>query len=140
MKKLKLLIKKVCTKEVIFYIIFGILTTIINVVVSFILESQFKIDGTISSAIGIILAVIFAYFSNRKIVFNSTANSFKEKFDEFKKFILGRALTMILEEGGVILFYTFIKLPFLPVKLTLTILVVILNFFISKLFAFKHKN
>ncbi len=138
MEKIKLLIKKICTKEVIFYGIFGVLTTILNIAVSYILESKFKIDGAIASAIGIILAILFAYFSNRKIVFNSTANSFKEKFQEFKKFIIGRAFTMILEEGGVILFYNIIGLPFLPIKIILTVLVVILNFFISKLFAFKH--
>ncbi|MBR2786532.1 MAG: GtrA family protein [Clostridia bacterium] len=138
MEKIKLLVTKVCTREVIFYGIFGVLTTIINIVVSHVLESKFHIDGAIASAIGIILSVIFAYFSNRKLVFNSTANSFKEQFNEFKKFILGRAFTMVLEEGGVILFYEVMGLPFLPVKLSLTIIVIILNFFISKLFAFRH--
>lgn len=139
MEKIKLIIKKVCTKEVIFYGIFGILTTILNISVSFILESKLKIDGAIASAVGIILAVIFAYFTNRKLVFNSTAQTFKEQLNEFKKFVLGRALTMVLEEGGVIIFYNLIGLPYLPVKVALTVIVVILNFFISKLFAFKQK-
>ncbi len=139
MEKIKLIIKKVCTKEVIFYGIFGILTTILNISVSFILESKLKIDGAIASAVGIILAVIFAYFTNRKLVFNSTAQTFKEQLNEFKKFVLGRALTMVLEEGGVIIFYNLVGLPYLPVKVALTVIVVILNFFISKLFAFKQK-
>ena len=47
---------------------------------------------------------------------------------------------MIIEEGGVILFYNVMNLPFKPVKLSLTIIVIILNFFISKFFAFKHKK
>ena len=137
MEKLKKIFKKLLTKEVILYFVFGVLTTIVNIGVSYLLEGCFKIDGAIASAVGIILAVLFAYFTNRKLVFNSKSNTFKEKFREFWKFILGRAVTMILEEGGVILFHNIIGLPFQPVKLALTILVVILNFFISKFIVFK---
>lgn len=137
MEKLKVLIKKVCTKEVILYGIFGVLTTIINLVVTYLLNKYLNIDGAISSALGIIAAVLVAYFTNRKMVFNSKAENFKENLYEFGKFILGRAGTMILEEGGVILFNTLLKLPLMPVKITLTIIVIILNFFISKFFAFK---
>ena len=139
MEKLKVLIKKFLTKEVILYIVFGVLTTIVNIALSYILEGFFHINGAIASAIGIIAAVLFAYFTNRKMVFNSTATTSKEKLQEFGKFILGRAFTMIVEEGGVILFYNVIGWPFQPVKLALTVFVVILNFFISKFFAFKNK-
>lgn len=137
MEKIKILIKKVCTKEVIFYGIFGVLTTIINLAISYVLEGYCHIDGSIASAIGIVVAVLFAYFTNRKLVFNSTATTFKENLNEFGKFILGRSGTMVLEQGGVILFYNIFSLPFMPVKFVLTIVVIILNFFISKFFAFK---
>ncbi len=133
-KKVK---NKIFTKEVILYGVFGILTTIINLAISYLLEN--KMNGAIASAIGIIAAIIFAYFTNRKLVFNSEAVGFKQNFKEFLKFVAGRALTMIIEEGGVILFYNVMKMPFRPVKLSLTIIVIILNFFISKFFAFKHK-
>ena len=133
-KKVK---NKIFTKEVILYGVFGIPTTIINLAISYLLEN--KMNGAIASAIGIIAAIIFAYFTNRKLVFNSEAVGFKQNFKEFLKFVAGRALTMIIEEGGVILFYNVMKMPFRPVKLSLTIIVIILNFFISKFFAFKHK-
>ncbi len=137
MEKIKDLAKKILTKEVIMYIIFGILTTLVNLVISFLLEGVFNVDGAIASAIGIIASVLFAYFTNRKMVFNTTAKGFKENFNEFIKFILGRAVTMIIEQGGVVLFYSIMGLAFMPVKLSLTIIVVILNFFFSKFFAFK---
>jgi len=139
MENLKELIKKFMTKEVVLYVVFGVLTTIVNIGASYLLEGTFHVNGAIASAVGIILAVLFAYFTNRKMVFNSTATTFKEKLQEFGKFLLGRAFTMIVEEGGVILFYNILHLPFQPVKLALTIIVVILNFFISKFFAFKNK-
>lgn len=137
MEKLKSIIQKVCTKEVIFYGIFGVLTTLVNLAISYILEGFCHIDGSIASAAGIIAAVIFAYFTNRKLVFNSTASTFQENLKEFGRFLLGRAGTMVLEQGGVMLFYNVFGLPFMPVKFSLTILVIILNFFISKFFAFK---
>ena len=137
---MKDIIKKFLNKEVIMYIIFGVLTTLVNIIISFVLEGIVHIDGAIASAIGIVSSVLFAYFTNRKWVFNTYAKGFKENFKEFIKFILGRAVTMIIEQGGVIIFYSYMNLPFMPVKLSLTIIVVILNFFFSKFFAFKKKG
>lgn len=140
MEKIKELIKKFCTKEVILYIIFGVLTTIINLLVTYVLNHFCNVNGAVASAIGIIAAILVAYFTNRKVVFDSQAIGFKENLQEFGKFILGRAGTMILEEGGVILFNTVLKLPLMPVKIILTVVVIILNFFISKFFAFKKSK
>ena len=135
---MKDLIKKFCTKEVFFYIIFGVSSTVINLVVTWALSKI--MEGSIASAIGILTAVIFAYFTNRKMVFNSQAVGFKENLNEFWKFMIGRAFTMLLEEGGVILFNTILKLPLMPVKLVLTVIVIITNYFLSKFFAFTKKD
>lgn len=140
MEKLKKLIKKFCTKEVILYVVFGVLTTLVNLVVTYVLNHFLNIDGAVASAIGIITSILVAYFTNRKMVFNSQAKGFNSNLKEFGKFILGRTGTMILEEGGVILFNTILKLPLMPVKISLTVLVIILNFFISKFFAFKKSK
>ena len=140
MEKIKGLLKKVLTREVIMYIIFGVLTTLVNLIVSFVLEGPFKVDGAWASAIGIIMSILFAYFTNRKWVFETKAKGFIENFREFIKFILGRAVTMIIEQGGVVIFYSIMGLAFIPVKLSLTIIVIILNFFFSKFFAFKKEE
>lgn len=140
MEKVKEILKKVLTREVIMYVIFGVLTTLVNLIVSFVLEGPFKFDGAWASAIGIVASILFAYFTNRKMVFNTTAKGLKENFREFVKFVLGRAVTMIIEQGGVVIFYSIMGLAFIPVKLSLTIIVVILNFFFSKFFAFKKND
>lgn len=141
--------KKIITKEVIFYIIFGILTTSVNISISYILKTVLKVEGNIASTIGIICAIIFAYFTNRKLVFGSKANKFKEKLIEFGKFTLGRIFTMIVEIVGVFLLNDIFNLfenifseniAYLLNKSLLTLIVVILNFFISKFFAFKRKE
>ena len=137
MEKIKLLIKKLCTKEVIFYGIFGILTTVVNIGLFYILNSIFKLEENLSNNIAILAAVLFAYFTNRKLVFNSNASNSKENFIEFCKFIIGRAFTMFVEIFGFWILATIIGINDLASKLLITILVIILNFFISKFFAFK---
>ena len=101
MESIKKLLNKFLTKEVIFYLIFGVLTTVVNVGVSYILTAFFHVEGNIASTIGIIVCVLFAYFTNRKLVFNSSAVTAKEKWSEFARFILGRAFTMVVEIVGV---------------------------------------
>ena len=131
------IIKKICTRETILYVIFGVLTTLINIVVSTILVMAFQVEGNLASTIGIIISILFAYFTNRKMVFNSTAETAKEKWIEFFKFILGRSFTMVIEMAGVFLLYTVLGVEYVITKVTITVIVVILNFFISKFFAFK---
>ena len=139
MEKLKALMKKFLTKEVIFYLIFGVLTTLINFLTFFIL-TKINLDENISNIIAVIVAVLFAYFTNRKLVFNSTAVTFKENLKEFYKFMLGRAFTMIVEIVGFYLLFNIFKFQELISKLAISVLVIILNFFISKFFAFKKSK
>ena len=138
--KMESIAKKFLNKQVIMYIIFGVLTTLVNLGISLFLEGVFNINGAWASAIGIMASIIFAYFTNRKWVFESQASNKTEKINEFIKFILGRAVTMIIEQGGVIILYSLMNLPFAPVKLSLTIIVIVLNFFFSKFFAFKKNE
>ena len=138
-ENIKKVIEKVLTKEVILYIVFGVLTTIINIGSFFIFNSILKVEENISNIIAILLAVLFAYITNKDLVFHSRAETLKEKLVEFTKFMAGRAFTMIVEfVGGLILFE--LPIPNIITKLGLTIIVIILNFFISKFFAFKSKK
>ena len=130
-------LKKVMTKEVMFYIILGVCTTLVNLISFQLLTKVCKLNDNLSNAIAIILSVLFAYITNKDIVFHSEASSAKEKWMEFFK--LGRAATMVLEfVGGLLMF----KLPIdkMISKIILTFVVIVLNFFISKFFAFKKKK
>ena len=141
MNKLKelinMLIKKFMTKEIILYVVFGVLTTLVNVGTFYILTTHLHYNENISNAISIILAVIFAYITNRKMVFNSTASNFKEIILEICKFFSARLFTMIIEFLGFMLLFDICNFPNIISKLLITIIVIILNFFFSKFFAFK---
>lgn len=133
------IIKKVFTKEIILYGIFGVLTTIVNLVVFWILESKLNWNENISNIIAIITSILFAYFTNSAWVFNSQAANYKEKFSEFLKFTSGRCATMVIEFVGCFLLFK-TPIPTMVSKLVITVIVIILNFFISKFFAFKSKS
>ncbi len=136
MEKIKALIKKVCTKEVILYIVFGILTTVVNLGTFYIMNSLLLWDENVSNIIAIVLAVLFAYITNKDLVFHSEARKIKERLIQFFKFMLGRAFTMVVEFFGcLVLFQT--SIPNIVSKCLVTVVVIVLNFFISKFFAFK---
>lgn len=139
MERIKQLLKKLFSKEVIFYGIFGVLTTIVNLA-SFYILTHLHLNENLSNVIAVLIAVLFAYFTNRKLVFNSTATTFKENLKEFYKFMIGRAFTMVLEIVGFYLLFNVLNIEEFISKLFITVIVIILNFFISKFFAFKKSN
>lgn len=131
--------KRILTKEVLLYIIFGILTTVVNLGAFYILTTKWQWNENIANLIAILLAILVAYVTNKDLVFHSKAKTIKDKLQEFLKFMLGRAFTMIIEFlGGLLLFQT--AIPEMVSKTFLTIIVIILNFFISKFFAFTSKK
>jgi len=142
------LIKKLMSKEVIMYIIFGGLTTILNWVLTYLFDRWFdgcnwfneNIRGSIASAIAIVLSILFAFFTNRKWVFESKVETSKDKLYEFGKFVAGRAVTMIVEQGGVMLFNGVFGFELMIVKVIASLFVAFLNYFISKLLVFKDTN
>ena len=136
MEKIKEIIKKVCTREIIFYAIFGVLTTAVNIGTFALMTKILKWNEYTSNIIAIIIAVLFAYITNKDLEFHSKAKNIKEKTKEFIKFIAGRAFTMVVEFVGCFLMFK-LPIPEIISKCIITVLVIILNFFISKFFAFK---
>lgn len=139
MEKIKKVVKKILTREVILYIVFGLLATIVNLGLFYVLNNLLQWDKNLSNLIAIIIAILVAYITNKDLVFHSKAVTVKEKLEEFLKFIAGRSFTMIIEfVGGLLLFQT--SIPEMISKVFITVIVVILNFLISKFFAFRNKK
>ena len=61
-------------KEIIMYLVFGVLTTVVNIVVYFLSAELLHINYLISNALAWFLSVLFAYITNRKYVFDSKNN------------------------------------------------------------------
>lgn len=146
---MKKLIKKY--KEIILYIFFGVLTTIVNFVIYFIMNALLGEDMyLVSNVIAWIGAVAFAYITNKIWVFESKSRESKTLLREIGEFVSARLLSLGIEEAGLYIFVDLLKFStfsFSFLRLTITgdviakiimqIIVVILNYIFSKFIIFK---
>lgn len=133
-------------KEVILYLVFGVLTTVVSLIVKYallftVLEASNAFELQIAVIISWIAAVLFAYFTNRIFVFESKSEN---KLKEFISFVIARVTTLLLEMFIMWFFVTLLKLnsDFYVVIFTLIaqVLVIVGNYILSKLFVFKKTD
>jgi putative flippase GtrA len=122
-------------KEIINYLIFGVLTFIVSMVSYYI--SRFAFNIVVSNVISWILAVIFAYCTNKKFVFESKTENKKDFIKEFSKFVSGRLFTLVLETAILWIMADLIGINDLIVKIIAQIVVIVTNYVLSKLIIFK---
>ncbi len=145
-------------KEIIFYLIFGVLTTIVNYIIYGIFIYIFGISAgagdknlvLAANAIAWVGAVIFAFVTNKLIVFESKARDAQVVAKEALLFAGGRLVTLAIETGVILLgLRLFIWLQFSEdrfnlynwaVKVVASVIVIVLNYIISKLFIFKGED
>ena len=121
------------------YLIAGGATTLVNLVVFTFLCRVINVEVNLSNIISVFCAIIFAYIVNKIYVFNSKCPSAKSLWTEFIKFVGARGFTMIIEVGGVFLLYNIIGQNELIAKIETQVIVLILNYIISKFLVF-NKN
>ena len=126
-------------KELISYIFWGVATTVVNYVVYFLCTRLFQINYLASNVISWIAAVAFAFLVNKLFVFASTSWARKTVFAELWKFVSARILSGALETGILFVFVSLLHMPDGIVKIAAGVIVVILNYIISKLFIFRKK-
>lgn len=126
-------------KEPILYIFFGGLTTLVNIVSYALFARLFHLDEILSTVIAFLLSVVFAYLTNRKWVFDSKASGKKAIAYEVGTFFGGRVFSGALDVGIMYLFVTILHYNDLLIKILSNILVILLNFIISKWIVFRKK-
>ena len=75
MEKIKKLIKKLLTKEVILYLVFGVTTTLVNLGMFYLLNTILNWEQNVSNFIAIVISVLVAYVTNKDLVFHSEAKN-----------------------------------------------------------------
>ena len=136
------MIKTIFTKykDVIPYLFFGVCTTLVNVAAYWIASHLLKIDTMVSTVIAWILAVLFAYVTNRKWVFHSTASGRSAIIKEMVAFFLARLATGVVDWLCMFVFVEVLSWNDVIIKTGANILVIILNYIASKLLIFKHSD
>lgn len=163
MDKLTKILAKLVNAETVTYVFFGVLTTIVNLicfkVFDLVLGDKLYL---LSNAIAWVAAVVFAYVTNKLFVFESKSWSVSVLKKEIPSFLGARVLSFFIEEGGMFLFvdllgfdrfgvsFSFLKDSVatgsvavggkMLAKLIVAVVVVILNYFFSKLFIFKKDS
>lgn len=124
-------------KEPLLYLFFGGLTFVLSVAIYTIANVTFGINELIANLISWIIAVTFAFFTNRTWVFGGGTECEKPFVRQMFNFFGGRVVTLVIEEIILLLFITWMGLPSVAVKVFAQIVVIVLNYVISKLWVFK---
>lgn len=155
--------EKLFSREVITYIIAGVLTTLVNLVAKFIFLNLMGINENVTTALAWVVAVAFAYVINNYWVFLKGNEGAGTEAVKIVKFTLGRIATYIIEAAGIYIFITkdvihYVidifpalaekiyaspscdTIKFWIVQLPLQFLVIVLNYLFSKLFVFVNKK
>ena len=124
-------------KEKLLYLFFGGLTTVVDIVVFWLFCSVLGVNELIANVIAWIAAVLFAFVVNRTWVFDAKTEDRRETARQFFTFVGGRVFSLLCEEAILAVFITWLGLWPLPVKIAAQILVLILNYGISKWLVFR---
>lgn len=137
-KKIYLLYMKY--KEVILYLLFGGLTTLVNIVGYILLSRWLKMDTMPANGIALALSILFAYVTNKLFVFESRTESLSAAVREFCSFIACRLVTMVIDM--MVMYVTVDILGWFDVvmKILANIIVIALNFVFSKLVIFRKSD
>lgn len=122
-------------REMIAYLFFGVCTTAVNYIAYFLLKRTIPYQA--ANAIAWVVAVIFAYITNKIWVFESKTMDPRLVLREFGTFVSGRIVSGIFDMGFLIAAVEWMNMGEGLAKLIGGVVVVILNYIISKLFVFK---
>ena len=130
--------KKLVNKETMLYAIFGVLTSVLNVVMFHVLV-LLSVEYRIANIITLITVKLAAYLCNKKFVFKSKCQNLWELVKEFARFVFWRGATMILDYVGLIFLVEVVHMEKLYGKIIVTVLVIVINYFTGKKHVFKNK-
>ena len=126
-------------RELISYLVFGVLTTLVNYIAYLLFAPLFE-TTTVPTAIAWVLSVIFAYITNRIFVFRSEARGWKALLFEVISFFGARALSGVLDIGFMWLFADYMGFNDKWMKLISNVFVILFNYVASKLVVFRKKG
>lgn len=136
---MKRFLEKTVENEMIRYLFFGVCTTVVNLGVFTILRYGMCMEMQTANLISILVAILFAFSVNKWFVFQSEEMDLKTVFAEFLNFTGMRCMTLLVEFWGVYALVTYVYVSDLISKLIIQVVVVALNYVISKCYVFREK-
>lgn len=131
--------RKLINKETLLYLLFGVLTTAVDWLV-YMLLIRADIAKWIANILAWIAAVLFAFITNKLLVFRSMDRDPVTMLREGAAFVLARLYTGLFSWGGFYIFVNKLGFHHIAVKALLSVFVIVFNYVFSKAFIFRKKN
>ena len=126
-------------RDLIMYGIFGVLTTLVNIVMYWVCAHPLSLDTLPSNVIAWVISVLFAYYTNRTFVFQSKNTGREAILKEMASFFACRIGTGVMDWVIMFVFVDLLSFNDMIVKVLSNFLVIVLNYVFSKLIIFKKK-
>ena len=127
-------------KEGLLYLFFGGCTTLVNII-SFFVFRKLNISIYISNIVAWLIAVVFAFVTNKLFVFESRGKEFKETLKEAVSFFAFRVVSLLFDMGIMYVLIDLLSSNEMFAKVASNVFVIIINYVFSKLFIFAgNKN
>lgn len=120
-------------RETILYLVFGALTTVISIVLYWFFTRIVQVGYYVANVLSWFGAVTFAYITNKQIVFSDKGNLVKKAF----AFYLSRLFSLAVESGVMYLMIECLSVNDLITKIVVQVIVIVLNYIVSKFMIFK---
>lgn len=127
-------------KELLLYGVFGVLTTLVNIIIYYVCTKVLSVDYMISNMIAWLLSVIFAYITNKIFVFDSKNLEINHIIKEITAFFGARLLSGALDMAIMFLAVDLLLIDDFVMKIVTNIIVIILNYFLSKYWVFSKNK
>lgn len=129
-------------REVVNYLIVGVLTTLVSLLVYYgltltVLDPTRPVQLQAANVLSWVAAVVFAYFTNRRFVFESRSTNILK---EAAAFFAARLATLLMDMALMFLLVTLLKMNDKPAKLLVQVVVIVANYVLSKFLVFARKK
>ena len=137
MKKIRALMEKYY--DILSYLFFGVLTTVVNYLVYLPCYNLWGLSASVSNVAAWVVAVAFAYLTNKPFVFKSRDWSAKTVIPELTKFVGCRLGSGALETVIILVTVDWLRWDGNVMKLVTSVVVIVVNYLASKLLVFRKK-
>lgn len=127
-------------RELLSYGFWGLMTTFVNYIIFFLCLRLFHINYLISNVISWVVAVTFAYLTNKFFVFAFTGGQLSQLCREVIQFFSGRLFSLAVESLLLFLLVDGMNLKSDMMKIFTNLVVIVINYFIAKLIIFRKGN
>ena len=127
-------------KSVLLYLFFGALTTAVSIVSFWLFGTMLGLNLHIANTISWVLAVTFAFVTNRNWVFEASTRSKRDFFRQMSNFYVGRFTTYLVEELILFVFVNLLAFNQDIIKIIAQFVILALNYVISKFIVFRKRK